>query len=40
MVLDNIDGKQAKRTHSCSVLGTLFDHGVDAFGSTLTAMAI
>jgi len=30
-ILDNIDGKQAFRTKSISVLGTLFDHGVDAF---------
>ncbi|GKY99390.1 hypothetical protein MPSEU_000893700 [Mayamaea pseudoterrestris] len=36
--LDNIDGKQARRTGSSSPLGLLFDHGCDAvnslFGST------
>lgn len=36
--LDNMDGKQARRTHSSSPLGLLFDHGCDAvnsvFGST------
>ncbi|CAI5713617.1 unnamed protein product [Hyaloperonospora brassicae] len=28
--LDNLDGKQARRTHSSSPLGLLFDHGCDA----------
>lgn len=28
--LDNIDGKQARRTGSGSPLGMLFDHGLDA----------
>ena len=27
---DNVDGKQARRTHSSSPLGELFDHGCDA----------
>lgn len=27
IMLDNTDGKQARRTHSSSVLGMLFDHG-------------
>jgi ethanolaminephosphotransferase len=35
--LDNMDGKQARRTHSSSPMGLLFDHGCDAvnmlFGS-------
>lgn len=30
--LDNMDGKQARRTKSSSPLGELFDHGVDALG--------
>ena len=30
MVLDNIDGKQARRTKSSSPLGLLVDHGTDA----------
>jgi len=29
--LDNLDGKQARRTGSSSALGELFDHGADAF---------
>lgn len=29
--LDNVDGKQARRTKSSSVLGMLFDHGCDAY---------
>ncbi len=29
--LDNIDGKQARRTKSSSILGQLFDHGCDSF---------
>ena len=33
--LDAIDGKQARRTGSSSPLGQLFDHGCDAFGTTL-----
>ena len=28
---DNMDGKQARRNKSSSVLGQLFDHGVDSF---------
>lgn len=31
--LDNIDGKQARRTHTSSPLGLLFDHGCDAVNS-------
>jgi len=30
MIFDNIDGKQAVRTKSCTVLGNLVDHGIDA----------
>ncbi|KYQ93428.1 CDP-alcohol phosphatidyltransferase [Tieghemostelium lacteum] len=31
MMLDNIDGKQARRTKTSSPLGELFDHGCDSF---------
>lgn len=31
--LDNIDGKQARRTGTSSPLGMLFDHGLDALCS-------
>lgn len=31
--LDNVDGKQARRTHSSSVLGMLMDHGCDGYTS-------
>jgi phosphatidylglycerophosphate synthase len=34
--LDNIDGKQARRTGSSSALGMLFDHGLD----TITAYSL
>ena len=30
-MMDNMDGKQARRTKSSSALGMLFDHGCDAF---------
>ena len=33
--LDNMDGKQARRTGSGSALGLLFDHGCDAMNSML-----
>lgn len=32
-ILDNMDGKQARRTHSSSPLGLLFDHGCDSITS-------
>jgi ethanolaminephosphotransferase len=31
IILDNCDGKQARRTGSSSPMGMLFDHGCDAF---------
>lgn len=31
--LDAIDGKQARRTNSCSPLGELFDHGCDSLST-------
>eukprot|EP00993_Chasmostoma_nieuportense_P000501 NODE_1461_length_1496_cov_69.593134_g1383_i0.p1 GENE.NODE_1461_length_1496_cov_69.593134_g1383_i0~~NODE_1461_length_1496_cov_69.593134_g1383_i0.p1 ORF type:complete len:433 (+),score=120.96 NODE_1461_length_1496_cov_69.593134_g1383_i0:67-1365(+) len=33
--LDNLDGKQARRTGSASALGLFFDHGCDALNCTL-----
>ena len=30
IILDNMDGKQARRTNSSSPLGLLVDHGTDA----------
>jgi ethanolaminephosphotransferase len=33
--LDNVDGKQARKTKSSSPLGQLFDHGADALSTTL-----
>jgi ethanolaminephosphotransferase len=32
---DNVDGRQARRTHSSSPLGELFDHGVDSLSCSL-----
>lgn len=40
MVLDNLDGKQARRTRSSSPLGHLFDHGCDALNVTLSGMSV
>ncbi len=34
--LDNMDGKQARRTKSSSALGMLFDHGCDAINSVIS----
>ena len=39
MILDNLDGKQARRTNSSSPLGQLFDHGCDALNVTLSGMS-
>ena len=36
--LDAIDGKQARRTNSSSVLGQLFDHGCDAFSTSFAIL--
>jgi ethanolaminephosphotransferase len=33
--LDNVDGKQARRTNSSSPLGELFDHGCDALNCSI-----
>ena len=39
-ILDNIDGKQARRTGNSSPLGMLFDHGCDSFVVALTTMSL
>ncbi|PLN82881.1 sn-1,2-diacylglycerol cholinephosphotransferase [Aspergillus taichungensis] len=36
--LDNVDGKQARRTGTSSGLGELFDHGIDSLNCTLGAL--
>ncbi|KAG0180850.1 hypothetical protein DFQ28_000331 [Apophysomyces sp. BC1034] len=36
--LDNIDGKQARRTGTSSPLGELFDHGCDALNTTYVSL--
>ena len=36
--LDNIDGKQARRTNSSSPLGELFDHGCDSLNASIAAI--
>lgn len=38
--LDNIDGKQARKTGNSSPLGMLFDHGCDAFGLLFLALSV
>lgn len=38
--IDNLDGRQARRTGSSSPLGLLFDHGVDALNVTLAALLL
>ncbi|KAF2835547.1 Choline/ethanolaminephosphotransferase [Patellaria atrata CBS 101060] len=36
--MDNVDGKQARRTGTSSGLGELFDHGIDSLNCTLASM--
>jgi len=36
--MDNIDGKQARRTKTSSPLGELFDHGIDSLNCTLASL--
>lgn len=38
--LDNIDGKQARRTGNSSPLGMCMDHGCDALGVTFIALGV
>lgn len=37
IILDNADGKQARRTRTSSPLGLLLDHGLDALTTTIVA---
>lgn len=39
-LLDEMDGKQARRTGNSSPLGLLFDHGCDAFTMGFVTMVI
>ena len=39
-MLDNVDGKQARRTGSCSPLGMIMDHGVDVLTTFLLAIGL
>lgn len=39
-MLDEMDGKQARRTQNSSPLGLIFDHGVDSFSTGLQALMI
>jgi len=39
-VLDNIDGTQARRTHSSSPLGEFFDHWLDSFNSFMLPLGV
>lgn len=38
--LDNLDGKQARRTGSSSPLGLLFDHGCDALNVSVGTLTM
>jgi len=38
--LDNLDGRQARRTKSSSPLGLLFDHGVDSLNVTVSTLML
>eukprot|EP01132_Coremiostelium_polycephalum_P000908 gene908-1137_t len=40
MMMDNIDGKQARRTKTSSPLGELFDHGCDSFTVGIAALVV
>jgi len=39
-ILDEMDGKQARKTGNSSPLGLLFDHGCDAFTTGLMALLL
>lgn len=40
MVMDNLDGKQARRTKSSSPLGHLFDHACDCLNITISGLSL
>jgi ethanolaminephosphotransferase len=39
-MLDNLDGKQARRTGTSSPLGMMFDHGCDALTTFLLSLTL
>ena len=39
-MLDNCDGKQARKTGNASTLGLLFDHGCDLLNLLLNTMTV
>jgi len=39
-MLDNMDGKQARKTNASSPLGMMFDHGCDALVTFLFTMGL
>ena len=39
-ILDEMDGKQARKTGNSSPLGLLFDHGCDAFSASMITMML
>lgn len=38
--IDNVDGKQARRTHTSSPLGMCMDHGCDVLGVSFIAIGV
>lgn len=40
MILDNLDGKQARKTGNSSTLGSLFDHGCDVTNLILSSTSV
>ena len=38
--MDNIDGKQARKTNSSSPLGMLFDHGCDSLSISIQSLSL
>lgn len=38
--IDNVDGKQARRTHTSSPLGMCMDHGCDVLGVSFIALGV
>ena len=38
--MDNVDGKQARRTENSSPLGLLFDHGCDSLTTAFLALSV
>ena len=39
-MLDEMDGKQARKTGNSSPLGLLFDHGCDSFTTSLVSLMV